>query len=873
MNLLSFRKSRPLDSTITTRSGHPIRFAATCFALGFALILVESLGSTAHAQTSQWTWMGGSNTIPLQCSTAACGQPGWYGTLQTPAVANIPAARSDAVTWTDKAGNLWLFGGYQDSEGFLGDLWKYTPSAGQWTWMGGGSTGSGNIFSGGPQGVYGTLGTAAAGNMPGPRALAGSWTDSQGNLWLFGGNGFDANGNLGPLNDLWKFSPPMNEWTWMGGNTTLFDSPIYGEAPQPGIYGTLGQPAATNAPGGRYSPTIWTDKSGNVWLYSGFGVDSRTTGIECYPNDLWEYNMSTGQWTWMGGDNLCSNYDAGWPGTFGSVGVFGSGNMPWSVVLASSWTDNNGNLWLFGGMGEDQTATGYTLNDMWEFEPSVNEWALMSDLSASDGGPGTGNYGTLGQAESGVLPGERTSAASWKDSNGNLWLFGGIGLASAYPVGGFGSLPNDLWEFNPATDEWAWIGGSNTDVCLSMSSGICINSGQVGTYGTLGAPSASSIPGGRQAAVSWVDSKGNFWLFGGFGFDANGTYGYLNDLWEYSLNGSQSGASPAPITAAPSLSLAAGNYTSPQSLTISDQMPDAVIYYTTNGTPPNSGSAIYAGPLTVSSPEAVEAVAIAPNDAASGMAYAAYTFTLPQAAEPVFSNGGGIYTSTPTVTITDATPGATIYYTLSGDTPTAASTVYSTPITVSATETLEAIAVAANYTNSPVASATYTINLPPTFTLQASPASITVGAGSQGSTVLTVNPQNGFGSNVSFSCSGLPAGASCSFSPATLDTSEDLSSVLTISTSSQSADRVAYRDSYFSATALGFAVCLFGLKRRRLQQTALLVVTFAGLALLCGCGRAQTPIGSGPGAVTSTVTITATSSLMQQTTSLSLTVN
>jgi hypothetical protein len=97
--------------------------------------------------------------------------------------------------------------------------------------------------------------------------------------------------------------------------------------------------------------------------------------------------------------------------------------------------------------------------------------------------------------------------------------------------------------------------------------------------------------------------------------------------------------------------------------------------------------------------------------------------------------------------------------------------------------------------------------------------------------------------------------------------------VLTISTSSQSADRVAYRDSYFSATALGFAVCLFGLKRRRLQQTALLVVTFAGLALLCGCGRAQTPIGSGPGAVTSTVTITATSSLMQQTTSLSLTVN
>ncbi len=61
-------------------------------------------------------------------------------------------------------------------------------------------------------------------------------------------------------------------------------------------------------------------------------------------------------------------------------------------------------------------------------------------------------------------------------------------------------------------------------------------------------------------------------------------------------------------------------------------------------------------------------------------------------ATPVFSPAGGTYTSAQTVSISDATPGATIYYTTNGTTPTTNSTVYSGPIAVSSTETLEAIA-------------------------------------------------------------------------------------------------------------------------------------------------------------------------------------
>jgi DNA-binding beta-propeller fold protein YncE len=80
------------------------------------------------------------------------------------------------------------------------------------------------------------------------------------------------------------------------------------------------------------------------------------------------------------------------------------------------------------------------------------------------------------------------------------------------------------------------------------------------------------------------------------------------------------------------------------------------------------------------------------------------------AATPSFAPIGGTYTVAQNVTVTDATPGATMYYTTNGAAPTVNSTKYTAAIHVTASESIKVIAVAPGYTQSAVATAVYTIN-------------------------------------------------------------------------------------------------------------------------------------------------------------------
>ncbi|MBR5699406.1 MAG: chitobiase/beta-hexosaminidase C-terminal domain-containing protein [Prevotella sp.] len=85
------------------------------------------------------------------------------------------------------------------------------------------------------------------------------------------------------------------------------------------------------------------------------------------------------------------------------------------------------------------------------------------------------------------------------------------------------------------------------------------------------------------------------------------------------------------------------------------------------------------------------------------------TFGNPTCATPTFSPGEGTFTSAQSVSISCTTSGATIYYTIDGNDPTTSSSVYSSPIAVSTTTTIKAIAVKSGMDNSEVATATYMI--------------------------------------------------------------------------------------------------------------------------------------------------------------------
>ena len=165
----------------------------------------------------------------------------------------------------------------------------------------------------------------------------------------------------------------------------------------------------------------------------------------------------------------------------------------------------------------------------------------------------------------------------------------------------------------------------------------------------------------------------------------------------------------AAATATPTFLPAAGTYSAAQSVAISDTTPGAVIYYTTNGTAPTTSSAVYGTAIPVSANTTVEALAVAPGFGQSAVASAAYVIQAGVTATPTFSPAAGTYTSAQSVTISDTTPGAVIYYTTNGTAPTTSSAVYSAAVPVSANATLEALALAPGLTQSAVGSAAYVI--------------------------------------------------------------------------------------------------------------------------------------------------------------------
>ncbi len=284
-----------------------------------------------------------------------------------------------------------------------------------------------------------------------------------------------------------------NDWTWMAGTNQADQFGKTTPPPPPAC-----PPVNTDTPGGNNYSATWTDNSGNLWLLTGEVFTSTTPPISNLPglfNELWVYTGT-----------------ANYRGSCGNVWKLvkppnpPTGSTPTGRWGAITWTDpGTGNLWLFGG----QDANLAFLNDLWEYNIGTNAW---TQHAGSGNQPGV--YGTQGTASASNLPGGRWGASARRDAvSGNVWLFGGFGCDSTSP-GCSNLLLNDLWKYSGG--QWTWVSGAKTG-------------SQAGTYGTQGTAAAGNVPPGRQASVAWIDSIGNFWMFGGF---TSGTNGF-NDLWKF----------------------------------------------------------------------------------------------------------------------------------------------------------------------------------------------------------------------------------------------------------------------------------------------------------------------------------------------------
>ena len=137
----------------------------------------------------------------------------------------------------------------------------------------------------------------------------------------------------------------------------------------------------------------------------------------------------------------------------------------------------------------------------------------------------------------------------------------------------------------------------------------------------------------------------------------------------------------------------------------------ASIFYTTDGTEPSENSALYTGPITLSTNTTLKFIAIKPGYQNSPVVEKTYAIELSgKASKPTASVTSGTYSGTLSVELSSTTPGAKIHYTLDGSQPTTSSAEYVSPISISATTTLKAIAVIDGLDSSEVSTFEYRIS-------------------------------------------------------------------------------------------------------------------------------------------------------------------
>ncbi len=431
-----------------------------------------------QSQSGVWTWMHGDNFV---------NSLGIYGTQGVSTSFNKPPSRYQAAYWTDQNGDFWLFGGSVIIGGVgqvLNDLWKFNVASNQWTWV------KGPILNNDQNGAFGTIGVGNVNNYPSARGFGSNcWTDNNGDLWLYGGKGYDAVGNFGVMGDLWKYNIASNQWTWVKGANLIN---------QNAVYGIQGVANIANRPGAIYeSKSGWVDANNDLWMFGG----SKNDVANDYYSDMWKYNIASNSWTWVKGFGTINGV-----GNYGTLGVEDPANLPPARWSYTKWKGVNNNFYIFAGQTYNGGSLGtYNLNDMWQYNPITNNWTWVS------GNSGINHYGiytTPCNSSNAIYPAARfdNQTAQTVGCSEVFWSFGGRSVNGSR---------NDLWLYNLTTNEWTWVSGSN-------------NVNQPAVYGTLGVPNSSNMIQSKYGTCVWVDNSNNLWVFGGKDL-SNG----FNDMWRY----------------------------------------------------------------------------------------------------------------------------------------------------------------------------------------------------------------------------------------------------------------------------------------------------------------------------------------------------
>jgi len=317
------------------------------------------------------------------------------------------------------------------------------------------------------------------------------------------------------------------------------------------------------------------------------------------------------------------------------------------------------------------------------FSPVAGTYTSAQTVTISDSTSGA----TLHYTTNGTTPTASSTTYTAPISVSTTETVKALGVKSGWTNSAVGSAVYTLKVATPTFSPVAGTYGSAQSVAISTTT-----SGATLHYTTDGTtPTASSTTYTTPIAVSVSETVKAIGIETGYTNSAVGSAAYVIST----------------TVATPTFSPVAGTYNAAQSVTISDATSGATIHYTTDGSTPTASSTTYSSPIAVSVSETVKAIGIKTGLTNSAVGSAAYTLTV---ATPTFSPGAGSYGSAQTVTISTTSAGATLHYTTDGSTPTGSSTTYSSPITVSVSETVQAIGIKTGWTTSAVGSAAYTIS-------------------------------------------------------------------------------------------------------------------------------------------------------------------